>query len=109
MDLLWFILASYGLTFLVVNASIFNFIRPSKEWLWGFGKLFHCPLCFGFHAGWFFFAINRWTELFTFEYTLANFLICGCVGSGTSYFLSMIVDDDGINIKGNFKNENLRK
>ena len=98
MDLLWFMLACYGLTFLVVNASIFNSIRPSKEWLNGFGKLFHCPLCFGFHAGWFLFVINHWTELFTFEYTLANFLICGCVGSGTSYMLSMFIDDDGLRI-----------
>ena len=36
MELLWFILASYGLTFLVVYASIFNRIRPSKD---GFGAL----------------------------------------------------------------------
>lgn len=98
MDLLWFILASYGLTFLIVYASIFNSIRPSKDWFNGFGKLFHCPLCFGFHSGWFLFVINKWTELFTFEYTLANFLICGCVGAGTSYILSMIVGDDGIKI-----------
>ena len=100
MQLLWFMLACYGLTYLVVYASIFNRIRPSKEWLGGFGKLFHCTLCFGFHAGWFLFVINKWTELFTFEYTLANFLICGCVGSGTSYMLSMLVDDDGLKIKG---------
>ena len=98
MELVWFILASYGLTFLVVYASIFDKIRPSKEWLGGLGKLFHCPLCFGFHAGWFLFVINRWTELFTFDYTLANFLICGCVGAGTSYLLSMIVGDEGIKI-----------
>ena len=50
MDLLWFSLACYGLTYLVVYASIFNRIRPSKEWL----------------------------------------------GSGVSYFLSMIVNDKGI-------------
>jgi hypothetical protein len=31
-------------------------------------------------------------------------LICGCVGSGTSYMLSMLVDDDGLKIKG-LKNE----
>mgnify|MGYP003132017834 FL=1 len=96
MELLWFALACYGLTYLVVYASIFNKIRPSKEWLGGFGKLFNCTLCFGFHAGWFLFAINKWTELFTFDYTLANFLICGCVGSGSSYFLSMIVGDKGV-------------
>ena len=96
MELLWFALACYGLTYLVVYASIFNKIRPSKEWLGGFGKLFNCTLCFGFHAGWILFAINKWTELFTFDYTLANFLICGCVGSGSSYFLSMIVGDKGV-------------
>ena len=98
MELLWFALACYGLTYLVVYASLFNRIRPNKEWLWGFGKLFNCTLCFGFHSGWFLFAINRWTELFTFEYTLANLFICGCVGSGVSYILSMIVGDEGIRL-----------
>tara|TARA_R110000782_G_scaffold146650_3_gene239390 strand:+ start:3755 stop:4069 length:315 start_codon:yes stop_codon:yes gene_type:complete len=104
MELLWFSLACYGLTFLVVYASVFNRIRPKKQWLWGLGKLFHCPLCFGFHAGWFFFVINEWTELFTFDYTFANFLICACVGAGTSYTLSMIVGDEGIKVdKGTSK------
>ena len=98
MELLWFVLACYGLTYLVVYASILNKIRPSKEWLGGFGKLFNCTLCFGFHAGWFLFAINKWTELFTFEYTLVNLFICGCVGSGVSYILSMIVGDEGIRL-----------
>ena len=96
MSLLWFILASYGMTFLIVYASIFSSIRPSREWLGGFGKLFHCSLCMGFHVGWFLFAINRWTELFTFDYTFANFFICGCVGSGTSYTLSMLIQDKGV-------------
>ena len=96
MDLLWFILASYGMTFLIVYASIFNKIRPRPDWLWGIGKLFHCALCMGFHVGWFLFAINRWTELFTFDYTVANFLICGCVGSGTSFMLSMLIQDKGV-------------
>jgi len=98
MELLWFVLACYGLTYLVVYASIFNWIRPTKECLCGLGKLFHCPLCFGFHAGWFLFVINEWTELFTFDYTIANFFICGFVGAGTSYLLSMIVGDEGIKI-----------
>jgi hypothetical protein len=98
MGLTWFILAAYGLTYLVVHASIFNKIRPAKEWLGGFGKVFHCTLCFGTWAGIILFSINRWTELFTFEYTFANFLICGCVGAGTSYFLSTIVDDGGLKV-----------
>ena len=98
MDLLWFILASHGMTFGIVYASIFNKIRPSRDWLGGFGKVFHCALCMGFHVGWFLFAINEWTELFTFDYTIANFFICGFVGAGTSYLLSMIVGDEGIKI-----------
>ena len=98
MDLLWFVLASYGMTFGIVYASIFNRIRPSRDWLGGFGKLFHCSLCMGFHVGWFLFLINRWTELFTFDYTIANFFICGWVGAGVSYILSMIVGDEGIRV-----------
>ena len=101
MELLWFALACYGLTYLVVYASIFNRIRPSKEWLGGFGKLFNCTLCFGFHAGWFLFVINRWTELFTFETNLVNLLLCGWLSSGTSYALCMIIGDEGINVKSN--------
>jgi hypothetical protein len=96
MDLLWFVLASYGMTFGIVYASIFNKIRPSHDWLGGFGKIFHCSLCMGFHVGWFLFVINRWTELFTFDYTLANFLICGCVASGTSFMLSQIIQEKGV-------------
>jgi len=55
-------------------------------------------LCFGFHAGWFLFVISPWTELFTFDYAVANFFICGFVGAGTSYLLSMVVGDEGIKI-----------
>ena len=44
------------------------------------------------------FTLNGFTELFTFDYTFANFLICGWMASGTSYFLSMLVNDDGIKI-----------
>ena len=99
MDLLWFALACYGLTFLVVYASIFNGIRPNKEWLKGFGKIFHCPLCFGFHAGWFLFVINKWTELFTFDYSWTTAFVLSCVSSGTAYVLSMVFGDEGINFK----------
>lgn len=98
-ELVYFILTAYGLTFLVVYASIFNKVRPSKEWLYGFGKLFHCPLCFGFWAGAFLFLLSPYTELFSFEQTVANFFICGWLSAGTSYMLSMIVGDEGIKIQ----------
>ena len=98
MDLLYFALAAYGLTFILVYGKIFESIRPKKnsEKMWTL--LFYCPLCIGFWVGCFLFLINGGTELFTFEYTIANFFICGWLSAGTSYILSMIVKDEGINI-----------
>ena len=95
MDLLYFVLAAYGLTQMLVYGTIFNSIRPTKGKL---GELFHCPMCLGFWIGAFLFGINRYTELFTFEYTAANLLICGCVSSAASYVLSMMFGDSGIQI-----------
>ena len=40
-------------------------------------------------------AIYDFTELFTFEYSFINAFICGCISAGTSYILSMLVDDFG--------------
>jgi len=31
----------------------------------------------------------------TFEYSFINAFVCGCISAGTSYILSMIVDDFG--------------
>tara|TARA_R110002020_G_scaffold35134_5_gene106190 strand:+ start:1708 stop:2016 length:309 start_codon:yes stop_codon:yes gene_type:complete len=95
MELIWFILAAYGLTFILVFGSIFNPIRPTAGKL---GELFHCPLCTGFWVGVFLWSLNGATELFNFEYNLINAFICGCVSSGTSYFLSMLLDDFGLKV-----------
>jgi len=43
----------------------------------------------------FMWAINGFTELFTFEYSFINAFVCGCISAGTCYLLSMIVDDFG--------------
>ena len=98
MELIYFILAAHGLTQILVYGTIFDKIRPSKDWLRGFGKLFHCPMCMGFWSGMFLFAINGWTELFTFEYNLANALILSCLSSGTCYMLSVLINDFGFKI-----------
>ena len=103
MDLIYFIFAAYGLTQILVYGSIFNKIRPKKYWLNGFGKLFHCPMCMGFWVGTFLFGINKWTELFTFDYTLANAFILGWLSSGTCYLLGVLVNDFGFKLT--FKNE----
>ena len=98
MDLLYFVLAAYGLTFILVYGKIFESIRPRKNPKKMWTILFHCPLCMGFWVGCFLFLINGGTELFTFDYTIANFFICGWLSAGTSYILSMIVKDEGINL-----------
>ena len=99
MELIWFILAAYGLTQIIVYGKIFDKIRPTKDPNKMWTILFHCTMCMGFWVGVFLFLINSLTELFTFDYTIANLLICSCVSSGTSYILTMLFDDDGIKIK----------
>lgn len=96
LDLLYFILASYGLTSILVYGKIFNPVRPSKKKFNGF---FHCPQCVGFHVGWFLFLINGQTELFNFDYSMVNFFILGWLSSGTSYLLSMLVADYGFRME----------
>lgn len=98
-ELLYFILAAYGLTQILVYASIFNWVRPSKQWLGGFGELFHCPMCMGFWVGVFLWGINCGTELFSFEYNWINPFILGGLASGTSYVLNMVFSDCGIKIE----------
>tara|TARA_B100000131_G_scaffold258927_2_gene254343 strand:- start:1763 stop:2083 length:321 start_codon:yes stop_codon:yes gene_type:complete len=92
-DLVYFILCAYGLTYILVYGSIFNTVRPSSGKL---GELFHCPLCTGFWSGVFLWSINSFTELFSFEYNLINALLLGCLSAGTSYFLSSVLDDFGL-------------
>ncbi len=56
-------------------------------------------MCMGFWVGAFLFGINDHTELFTFEYTIANLFILGWLSSGTSYVLNMIIGDCGLKIE----------
>jgi len=55
MELLLFILIAYGLTQILVYSDmpILKKLRPTKESYKGYGKVFHCPMCMGFHVGWF--------------------------------------------------------
>jgi len=100
MELLLFILIAYGLTQILVYSDmpILKKLRPSKESYRGYGKVFHCPMCMGFHVGWFLVLISPWTELFMFDPTLVNAFLFGCLSSGTSYILNMVFSDDGIKI-----------
>ena len=82
MGMIWFVLAAYGLTQILVYS----------------GYMANCAMCMGFWVGMFLFFINGWTELFTFKYSIGNMFICGWVASGTSYMLSMLINDGGIKI-----------
>lgn len=40
--------------------------------------------------------INKYTELFTFDNTIVNYFLLGCLSSGTSYVLCTIFGDNGV-------------
>ena len=97
LDLIYFILSAYGLTQILIYGTILDFVRPTRGKL---GELFRCPMCVGTWVGAFLFGINKYTELFTFEYNIANLLILSGLASGTSYVLNMTFGDSGIKIDG---------
>jgi hypothetical protein len=53
----------------------------------------------GFWVGVFLWSINPFTELFTYDYNLINALLLGSLSAGTSYFLSIILDDFGLKFR----------
>jgi len=53
----------------------------------------------GFHVGLFLWAINKYTELFTFDYSITTAFVLSCVSSGTAYVLSVVFGDEGINFE----------
>ena len=89
MELIYFILCAYGMTQILVYGSIFNKIRPEHHF-------FHCPMCVGFWIGVFLAGINRYTELFTFDTSVINCFLLGCLSSGTSYILCTLFGDNGV-------------
>ena len=93
MELLTFILCAYGLTQIIVYGKIFKDIRPTEGRL---GELFRCPMCMGFHVGWFLMLLSPFTELFNFDVSVANFFLLGGLSSGTSYIMNMVFGDEGI-------------
>jgi len=95
MNLLLFVLAAYGLTQILCYGKIFDTWRPKYGKL---GELFSCSMCMGFWVGLFLWSINPYTELFTFDYILINAFLLGCLSSGTSYLLAMLVNDFGLKV-----------
>jgi len=92
MSYILYILACYGLTQILIYAKLFESVRPTHHF-------FHCSMCIGWWVGLFLWAINPYTELFSFEYSVATAFVLASVSSGTSYILNMIFGDEGIRIK----------
>lgn len=102
MEIFTFILCAYGLTQILVYGKVFKDIRPTKGKL---GQLFNCPMCMGFHVGWFLMLLSPFTGLFSFDVNIFNFFLLGWLSSGTSYVLNMVFSDEGIMIKHNYKQD----
>ena len=77
----------------MVYGKLLKGLRPTEGKL---GELFGCPMCMGFHVGWFLMLLSPFTELFNFDITVVNFFLLGWLSSGTSYVLNMIFGDEGI-------------
>ena len=91
MNLLIFILACYGMTMTLVYGRIFEKIRPKHHF-------FHCTMCTGFWVG---IIVNFLLWLLNkdiFNSIIIGSFLSGCISSGTSYFLSKLVLDDGLRI-----------
>ena len=94
-SLVCFILCCYGMTQILVYGSIFKNHRPASASWAGLGEIFHCPMCMGFWVGLFVASLNPFTGLFTFDVSLVSTFLLGCLSSGTSYALCVLISDGG--------------
>jgi len=105
-SLIYFILASSGLTQILVYGKVFDGIRPTSGWL---GQLLSCSMCTGFHVGWVLWLFSGYTQLFSFDSSFVTAFLLACLSSGTSYILSMLFGDCGIKIDLGGKHETINK
>jgi len=94
MDLVYFVLICAGMTQILCFGTIFDAIRPKYHF-------FHCPMCMGFWVGAFVWSLSPYTELFTFDYGFITGFLLGCLSSGTSYMMNMLISDTGLQLEVN--------
>ena len=98
MNVSLFILACFGLTQILVYATILDCIRPKQGLL---GELFKCPMCVGFHVGWLVGLLSNISTLMYIKPNIVDLFLLACLSSGTSYVLCTLFTDFGINFKIN--------
>jgi len=101
MELLIFILITFGITNILIDSYIFIFLRnfANKYSPKFFGELLSCPMCTGFWIG-IFVGLTGYDTLFFEDILPHNWIIkypltwlfLGAIGSGTSYLIYNIVD-----------------
>jgi len=96
MELLFFILSSYGLTQILCYGKIFEKWRPTHGKL---GELFSCSMCMGFWVGTLLGLTDPFISLFDLTSSFLDIIVLGLISSGTSYLLDKIVSDEGIQIQ----------
>ena len=94
LNLILFVLVTYGLTQILVMGSILNFIRPKHHF-------FHCSQCMGFWAGICVYVAFWFAGINLFNNFIIGIPCFGFIGSGCSYILNRLVNDDGFNIHHN--------
>jgi len=52
----------------------------------------------GFWVGAVISCLSPYTELFSFERSFGNAFVLGCISAGTSYLISVLVDDFGLRL-----------
>lgn len=102
MNFVLFLLAAYGVCFGLMNDKIpfFPYLRkiplfPDLEGKTFFSRMFDCPYCTGFHAGWVVWALTRLQEHLTKDicWTLLVGEVLGYAfaASAFCYFLDTLV------------------
>jgi hypothetical protein len=88
MDFIVYTLCAYGLTQIITFSALLARLQRVHHF-------FRCPMCVGFWVGVLLLLLNPFTELFTFDVSLINAFLMGCLASGTSYALCMLISDGG--------------
>lgn len=86
------------MTMIAVYGRIFEKIRPRYH-------MFHCTMCMGFWVGAFVNFLMWILNKNIFDGIIIGTFLSACISSGTTYFLSKIVLDDGIRIVRKKNNE----